>query len=72
MITLIIPPETPTAERRNALAKAKRNFHRAKMHVGAALHAGDLRAYAHARKTLKRAREMVRAWTAIQQTGRAA
>jgi len=72
MITLIIPPETTTIERRHALARAKQNFHRARMQVGASIRNGDLRAYSHARKGLKRAREMVRAWSAVQSVGDAA
>jgi len=72
MITLIIPQETPAGERRKALAKAKQNFHRAKMHVGAAIREGDLRGYAHAQKALKRSREMVRAWNAVQEHGQVA
>jgi len=72
MITLIIPPQTPESERRKALAKAKQQFHRARMQVSATIRKGDLRAYAHARRGLKRSREMVRAWSAVQSVGDAA
>ena len=72
MITLIIPPETTITERRHALARAKQEFHRARMAVRATIRSGDLRGYAHARRGLKRAREKVRAWDAVQRVNQVA
>jgi len=71
-ITIVIPESVSTDERRKALARARQEFHRAQMQVGKAKRSRNLRAYSHALKAMRRAREVVRAWGAIQQTGRAA
>ena len=71
-LILCIPPTVPVDDRRKALARAKQEFHRAKMLVGTAIRNQSIPELRHAKKALKRARVVVRAWSAVQRTGEAA